>query len=75
MPIITGTTDLIFTKDLMEIPHPDIIECTPFVLQRSPLIDSPLVKLKLVEWKNGQVTSLLLSFHHSQGESNNRLSK
>ena len=68
VPIITGTTDLIFNEELMETPHPDIVESTPYVLQPVPLVDSPLVKLKLVEWRNGEETSLTLSFHHSLGE-------
>jgi hypothetical protein len=68
VPIIMGTTDLIFDEELMQIPHPDIIESTPFVFQRAPLVDSPLVKLKLVEWHNCEATSLSLSFHHSLGE-------
>jgi hypothetical protein len=68
VPIIIGTTDLIFHEELMETPHPDIVESTPYVLQPVPLVDSPLVKLKLVEWRNGEETSLTLSFHHSLGE-------
>jgi len=68
VPIITGTTDLIFDEELMATPHPDIVESTPLVLQPAPLIDDPLIKLKLVKWKHGEETSLTLSFHHSLGE-------
>ena len=68
VPIFTGTTDLVFNEEIMMIPHPDIVESTPLVLQRTPRVDSPLVKLKLVEWKNEEATSLSLSFHHSLGE-------
>jgi len=52
----------------MATPHPDIVESTPLVLQQAPLIDEPLIKLKLVKWKHGEETSLTLSFHHSLGE-------
>jgi hypothetical protein len=68
VPIITGTTDLIFDEELMVTPHPDIVESTPLVLRPAPLVDSPLIKLKLVEWKHAEETSLSLSFHHSLGE-------
>ena len=68
VPIITGETDLIFNEELMVMQHPDIVESTPLVLQHLPLVDSPLVKLKLVEWKNGEETSLTLSFHHTLGK-------
>ncbi|KIM92455.1 hypothetical protein PILCRDRAFT_810513 [Piloderma croceum F 1598] len=68
VPIITGTTDLIFTEELMATPHPDLVESTPLVLQPTPLLDEPLVKLKLVQWKNGGETSLTLSLHHSLGD-------
>jgi hypothetical protein len=52
----------------MVTPHPDIVEFRPLVLQPAPLVDSPLVKLRLIEWKHAEKTSLSLSFHHSLGE-------
>jgi len=52
----------------MVTPRPDIVEFTPLVLRPAPLVDSPLVKLRLVEWKHAEETSLSLSFHHSLGE-------
>jgi hypothetical protein len=68
VPIITGRISLSFNEELMAQPYPYIVESTPLVLQCAPLIDAPLVKLKLVEWHDGEVTSLSLSFHHSLGE-------
>jgi hypothetical protein len=67
VPIILGKTNLVFSEELMRMPHPDIVESTPFVLQQTAIVDLPLVKLKLVEWENEDMTSLSLSFHHSLG--------